>query len=60
MRSPDYSQSEPGWKKVSKELIPLVTETTEQLPDVYETKTENNTLFVRLSDIGNILYEYCM
>lgn len=47
-----------GWKEVNPRLSKLVTEKVAETPDLFETKTEGDKLFVRLSIEGAIVAKY--
>lgn len=55
MRSPDVGE---GWRSVSTTLRKCVEETTAKRPEIYETKVENDTFMVRLSERGQVLADY--
>lgn len=54
-RSPDLGE---GWRMVSNQLTPFFTKVVEDRTELYETKVEDDTFFVRLSERGQILKDY--
>lgn len=47
-----------GWRKVASALERLASSRVALDPSLYETKTEDDVFYVRLSDKGKILAEY--
>lgn len=55
MRSHDLGE---GWRSVSKQLRNFAETTVAERPEIYETKVEEGTLMLRLSERGQILAYY--
>jgi len=49
---------EEGWARVSVQLRRMVQSGIGSNPDLYDSKVEDGTLFVRLSEKGKIVAEY--